>query len=301
VALFAVGEGRLHPIQPGSFAAEGWRERDHLQRYLRDQPDVLEPGLFVLAEEFSSWADSNRRIDLLALDAEGHLAVVELKLDDSAAMELQAIRYAAMVANMTFEQAVETHTEFLRRRGIKEDARTRVAAHLGLESDIDPELSSARPRILLAAADFSRELTTTVLWLNDAGLDITCLRVRPYRLGTQLFLSIEQVIPLPEAQDYVLQLREKAAEAESTRYPDVPWTLEDFRRLSSEARHAGVRAVLNECSARSNQWVALSEILSGSELSHPQLRAALAGLTQIVKRRFGRSNWPFESALGRGW
>ena len=35
-------------------------------------------------------------------------------------------------------------------------------------------------RIILVAADFSKELTTTVLWLNERDLDIRCLRVRPY-------------------------------------------------------------------------------------------------------------------------
>jgi len=29
-------------------------------------------------------------------------------------------------------------------------------------------------------ADFSVEITTTVLWLNKRGLDITCIRLKPY-------------------------------------------------------------------------------------------------------------------------
>lgn len=53
--------------------------------------------------------DSNRRIDLLCLDKQASLVVVELKrTDDGGHMELQAIRYAAMISPMTFSEMIET-------------------------------------------------------------------------------------------------------------------------------------------------------------------------------------------------
>ncbi|WP_229262130.1 hypothetical protein [Duganella guangzhouensis] len=60
----------------------------------------------VLAEEFGDWVGANRRIDLLCLDDQANLVIVELKRDNSAHMELQALRYAAMVSTMRFDQAV---------------------------------------------------------------------------------------------------------------------------------------------------------------------------------------------------
>ena len=75
-----VGEkGRLDELAQTSFGQEGVLERADLQRMLRDQPDVLEKGLLIIAEEFGDWQDSSRRIDLLGLDASGRLVVVELK------------------------------------------------------------------------------------------------------------------------------------------------------------------------------------------------------------------------------
>ena len=104
--LFELSSSGIQPVDGTSFAPERIGERDGLQRVLRDNIDVIVPGGMVIAEEFADWEDSRRRIDLLCLDAAANLVVVELKrTSDSPHLELQAIRYAAMVATMTFEQA----------------------------------------------------------------------------------------------------------------------------------------------------------------------------------------------------
>ena len=77
------------------------------------------------------------------------------------------------------------------------------------------DLQTAKPRIILVAPDFPTELATSVLWLNDAGLDIRCVRLLLYRTGEQLFVDTGQVIPLPEASDYLVRVREKAKEVET--------------------------------------------------------------------------------------
>lgn len=66
-------------------------------------------------------------------------------------------------------------------------------------------------RIVLVSADFGREITGTVLWLNEYGLDIRCVRLAPYRLGDRVVLDVQQVIPLPEASDYQVKIRQKQA------------------------------------------------------------------------------------------
>jgi RecB family endonuclease NucS len=78
---------------------------------LRDQPDALGEDLKIIAEEFGQWEDSRRRVDLLALDRRGRLVVIELKRgDDGSHMELQALRYAAMISTMTFDEVVEAYS-----------------------------------------------------------------------------------------------------------------------------------------------------------------------------------------------
>jgi len=67
----------------------------------------------VVAEEFGEWTDGQRRIDLLGIDKEANLVVIELKRTiDGGHMDLQALRYAAMVSTMTFARLVEIYTEY---------------------------------------------------------------------------------------------------------------------------------------------------------------------------------------------
>ena len=83
MAIYKIADGKkLEKIPETSFEDEGIRERDDLQQMLSAQPDVLEEGLFILADEYGDWEESKRRIDLLALDNEGRLVVVELKRSD---------------------------------------------------------------------------------------------------------------------------------------------------------------------------------------------------------------------------
>ena len=215
---------KLDEVAPASFGQEGVLERD-LQRMLRDQPEVLEEGLLIIAEEFSDWEDSNKRIDLLGLDAKGRLVVIELKRGDTGShMDLQAIRYAAMVANMTTEKAVETYQGYLDKRSPEKadteetgDAETRIREHLGTMGE-PPVINTETPRIILASENFGKELATCVMWLNeswlrDAGQEIKCIRLQPHRNGDEILIETSVAISLPEASDYQIRLAQRKEEA----------------------------------------------------------------------------------------
>ena len=220
MALFKLTEERLEPINRTNFAEVQVKEREDIQRLLRDQIEVLDPEIFVVAEEFSNWQEGSRRIDLLAIDRDANIVVVELKRTEHGGhMELQAIRYAAMVSNLTFEQAATAHSDYLTAREIGEDAEQRILDFLQWD-EINEEDFGQSVQIMLVSADFSRELTTSVLWLNDGGLDIRCIRLRPYRDGDDVFLDVERIIPLPEAENYIVGVREKSRKETESRQRD---------------------------------------------------------------------------------
>lgn len=224
--VYELIEGRLAAANQTLFQAEGIKERQDIQRMLRNQISVLGDDLFVLAEEYGGWVDSNRRIDLLCLDSDANLVVVELKRDDAGHMELQALRYAAMVARMTFAEAVDAHAEFRRRNGLEgNEAEAAILAFLHWEEAMEESFAQS-VRIVLASADFGKELTTAVLWLLDQGIDITCIRLSPCKLSDgRLLLDVQQIIPLPEAATFQTQIglkrqaeRQFEAQRHETRY-----------------------------------------------------------------------------------
>ncbi len=211
--LYRWGADKLEPVPSTNFESESLMERGDLQRLLRDQSDALEKGLFIITEEYSNWKESGRSIDLLALDSKGHLVVIELKRTQTGDhSELQAIRYAAMVSNMTLNQVITAHREYLVKRGIDEDARVQVLNHLDAADEADAEIRTERPRIILASAGFSKELTTSVLWLRDGGMDISCVKLQLYSDGNGLLLDTSLDIPLPNARDYQTQVRVRQEE-----------------------------------------------------------------------------------------
>lgn len=209
MGLYKVQDAQLEEIKTTSFVAESLRERQDLQQWLRDLPDALGERLFIVAEEYGDFEEARRRIDLLALDIEANLVVIELKrTDDGGFLDLQAIRYAAMISTMTFDDAFRAHEAYLHRRGIPGVATERILEFLGVATPDEVAISKV-PRIMLVSRDFSLEVTTTVLWLVERGLDIKCLQVTPYRFESKLFIDIRQVLPLEQAVDYQVRIRQK--------------------------------------------------------------------------------------------
>lgn len=141
-------------------------------------------------------------------------------------MELQALRYAAMVSTMRFDQAVEAHRKYLKSMGSSEDPEQVIRDFL--ESEDGQVALSEEVRIVLAASDFPQELTTAVLWLNKQGLDIRCVQMRPHLVDQRVLIDIQQVIPLPEAEQYQVAVREKSMEQAAARPSARDWTRFDL-------------------------------------------------------------------------
>ena len=217
MSIFEMTPDSLKALERTDFASQGLRERSDLQRLIRDQIEVLDSDLLVISEEFGDWEESKRRIDLLAVDREANLVVIELKRTESGGhMELQALRYAAMVSTMTFDKAVNIYRDFLQKIGRDDDATSSLLEFLEWDEP-DEERFAQDVRVILASADFSKELTTAVMWLNQRELDIRCIRLRPYSDGDRVFLDVQQVIPLPEIEEFQVQVREKVQRERQTR------------------------------------------------------------------------------------
>lgn len=242
MALYEMNNDAFKRLEEPTLVQLGISERSDLQRLLRTQIEVLDADLYVLAEEFSEWDESRRRIDLLAVDRQANLVVIELKrTHDGGHMELQAIRYAAMVSTMTIDRAIQIHRQFLRANGgDPEQAESKLLDFLGW-SDKEEEDFAQDVRILLVAEDFGKELTTAVLWLRDRDLDIRCIRLKPFKEGVKTLIDVQQIIPLPEATEYQIQVREKEIQERRKRVEQSDIKTQFWEGLTQVARIRGTR------------------------------------------------------------
>jgi hypothetical protein len=267
--LYRYGADSLEAVERTSLAAANIRERQDLQRVLRQGIHVLGKDLLVVAEEYGLFEDSRRRVDLLALDRAGTLVVIELKrTDDGGHMELQALRYAAMVSTMTPDHLINTYADA--NRLDPQEARRKITEWVGRAFDELPD----QVRIILVSQDFSTEITSTVLWLNGTyNTDISCYRVVPYQFGTEILVDLQQIIPLPEARDFQIQQQQKGAAStaaragQSTRdYTRYDLTIGDdtLSQLSKQGAvkaavqhlfRAGVPLSLIMAATKENRWI----------------------------------------------
>ncbi len=217
MAIFKILDKELLALNATSFAKEDIKEREDLQRLLKNQIDIISPDTLIIDEEFSEWEDSKRRIDLLGIDTDANLIIIELKrTEDGGHMELQAIRYAAMVSALTFDRAEKIFQKYLDKNKIEKNAKEELLTFLNWK-EVDEDKFAQEARIVLASAEFSKELTTSIIWLNNQGLDIRCVRLKPYNDGDNLLLDVQQVIPLPEAEEYQVRIRDKQRQEKISR------------------------------------------------------------------------------------
>lgn len=234
-------------------------ERQHLQAAIKQQIEVIAPNCIVISEEFSEWSGSQRRIDLLAIDKEGNLVVIELKRTETGEhMELQALRYAAMVSTLTFSRATEIYQKYLLSIGSEDNAENNLIEFLGWEEPQEDDFG-LDVRIILVSANFSKELTTSVMWLNERNLDIRCVRLIPYKHQEQILFDVQQIIPLPEVESYQVKIKQQSDERREARKSSKDYTRYLFQVNSFNKRKLVLAVIQNWVSE--NKPSNLSELL----------------------------------------
>ncbi|MEQ1618916.1 MAG: DUF4268 domain-containing protein [Terricaulis sp.] len=212
-----LAENRIERIVQRRFSELNLRERSHLQEWLANLPNALGEELLVIQKEFDGFEETKERLDLLALDKDGHLVLIENKLDDSGRdVVWQAIKYAAYVSNLTKVQIVDIFQKYLDRYCNGGNASEQICEFLEEEDLEEVVLNQGNSqRIVLIAANFRKEVTATALWLLNHGIQAKCFKVTPYSLGAELLLDVQQIIPIPEAAEFMVGMSSKGNEEKS--------------------------------------------------------------------------------------
>ncbi|WP_327381900.1 MULTISPECIES: DNA-binding protein [unclassified Streptomyces] len=208
--LFTLDGSSATPVSPTTLAAEELLERQHLQEWVIAHPQVLGESVLVITSEFDRWADTDGvpardRLDVLGLDATGRLVVVEKKRGTADRdVHLQAITYAALVSRFDLDTLAQAHRDFLKGRGEVvevEVCRQRLLDHV--DGEWSPELLQ-RPRQVIIAGGFPKQVTHTVVWLSEMNLDIDLIQMGLWKVKDQLVASFTKVYPTPEVEEFTL-------------------------------------------------------------------------------------------------
>lgn len=227
--IYSISEGldKATKISAGSFVGLNIWERTHIEEWIRSNPEILGEDLLVVSIEFDRFNKSSDRLDILAVDRQGNLVVVELKRDSASGYaDLQAIRYAAMVSSMNIDKLVPHYVSYKKKydNEILSDLDAKEQIVEFVESDSFVELST-KPRIILCSEGFSQEITATVLWLRDSQIDISCVSITPYKVNGKVIIVPKVVIPLPEARQYLMDIKRKEEVRESSERKARPKTM----------------------------------------------------------------------------
>ncbi len=248
-------ENRIYSLENRSLKDENLLETQHLQEWLanlqgEDVEKAFGEPLLIIQKNFSGFDETRDELDLLAIDKEGRLVIIENKRDDSGKDVVgQALRYAAYCSTLKKSEIVKIFGEYLRKTKLKEktisaeEAPTKylinfrglsiktlsanfeatfyadeaICKFLGVDSIEDTELNvGENQRLILVAGKFPKEVTSTVLWLLKRGIQAQCMKTTLFRRNGDLFFDIQQIIPPPEAENYMIRISEKEREEKRT-------------------------------------------------------------------------------------
>ncbi len=205
-------KNRISKLEEKTFHELKFKERENLQEWIANNPSSLGEELLIIQKEFNGFGETNERLDLLALDKLGNLVIIENKLDDSGRdVTWQTIKYASYCSSLTKQEIIKIYQEYLGSTAKAEDKISEFFDNKEIEEIIlNQGLNSQR--LIMIAANFRKEVTSSVLWLMNFKMRIQCFKVTPYALDNQLFLNVEQILPTKATEDFAISIATKAQE-----------------------------------------------------------------------------------------
>lgn len=289
---------KIYRLEEKTFMELGLKEREHLQEWIAKDPACLgDEELLIIQKEFDGFQDTRERLDLLALDKQGNLVIIENKLDDSGRdVTWQVLKYASYCSSLSKEDIRNIYQQHLRASGTDATAEELLAEFLGKEdySEVQINQGSAQ-RIVMIAAKFRKEVTSTVIWLMNFNIRIQCFLVKPYVFGDQLFLNFDQILPIKDAQEYSISMASKAQEEIATQE-----NLKTRHHLRLEfwskylKRSNEVNNLFSNISPSKDNWIGIGIGMSGVNLNLVVSRNYARGEIYFNRGSQEENKWCFD-------
>ena len=295
---------RIIKLDARRFSDLGLGERGDLQEWLAGTPEALGEELLIIQKEFDGFADTRERLDLLALDKDGKLVIIENKLDDSGRdVVWQVIKYAAYCSNLNKAEIVEIYQRYLDRSSTVESAERNICDFLNEDSLEEVVLNAGNDqRVMLIAGNFRKEVTATVLWLLGHGVRAQCFRVVPYCFGEEIFVDLQQIIPTPEAEDFMISMAAKGAEeksAEDAQRRSHKLRLEFWER-ALDALRARELSLYQNINASTDHWLSCATGVSGCNYTLIFLKQEVRVELTLQRSSTEDNKWFFDRLKKKG-
>lgn len=204
----------LELLEPATFAALDYKERNDIQEWIDKTPGCLGEPLLMLGKEFDGFDKSRDRLDLLAMDASGNLVVIENKRDDSGKDVVgQAIKYAAFCSTLSERDIIEIHSKrFIDKEDLYQAAWDDIESFLAEEQEYDSELGyNHDQRIIIVSGGYKPEAISAAVWVPEKNIDINLIKLDIYEIGdgeikSQL-INIDKILPSPDLSNELVRLK----------------------------------------------------------------------------------------------
>ncbi len=253
----------LRKILPVTFAEAGFTERKNLQEWIAKNPSCLGEELLIVQKEFAGFSETKERLDLLALDKAGNLVIIENKLDSTGKnVTWQALKYVSYCSSLSVDDIETIYTEYLKDINSKKKAKDMLADFFDSEEYSEKINIGYSQRIILVSGSYRKEVTSTVMWLLNNGINIACFKATPYKLNNNYIIDFRQIIPLEDAEEFMIKIAEKQKKeilnqrVRGSRQEKNESFWKDFLNLSSKSKY--INHLTANLTPSSGNWIPIS-------------------------------------------
>lgn len=268
----------IKALEEITFTQAGFRERQHLQEWIAKNPSCLGEELLIIQKEFAGFDDTRERLDLLALDKRGNLVVIENKLDDTGRdVVWQALKYVSYCSSLTTQDIEQMFSNYLSDNNIAQNSQELLTEFFGDEDYGEIINIGYSQRTILVAGSYRKEVTSTVMWLLNNGIDITCFKAVPFLFKEDVLLDFKQIIPLKEAEEFMIKIAAKQKE-------------EVINQKLRGSRHNKRESFWKKFLEHANQKTSLTQSLSPAKESWLPVALGMGGvgLNSVISGRYAR-------------
>jgi hypothetical protein len=181
-------DGKLVPLE-SSLANDGKKEKDHLEQWIKSNPEILGEDIVVIGEQVQT---SSGPLDFLGIDNNGNAVIVELKRDKLPREALaQAIDYASDISSWEIDKF-----RVICKSYAGKDLEELLQEHF--ESMVFEDITiNQSQRLLLVGTGVEESLGRMIEWLSDnysLGINAVVLNYAKTKQGDAI-LSRMVIIP----------------------------------------------------------------------------------------------------------